>query len=183
MSQRSLSVAAAWSVAIAAVCVSANAVAAPPVKGSLKGGGTGQLEYTVKVDSKTFGSMQETRKIRSGETDDFNWKSVPPSGAVAMPDGCPNAQNLPRDANGAMVRQTQVRLAPSVDAKGIANVQMSFQAAAPKGTRSVTAGGKSLQCPDVVAVSQVKWVSLSTNGGSKSITMNDGTKVTVSIKR
>ncbi|MPV61306.1 hypothetical protein CFB46_13305 [Burkholderia sp. HI2761] len=182
MSQRSLSVAASWSVVFAAACVSASVFAAPPVKGSLKGGGTGQLEYTVKVDSKTFGNTQETRKIRSGETDDFNWKSVPPSGAVAMPDGCPNAGNLPRDANGAMVRQTQVRLAPSVDAKGVANVQLSFQAAAPKGTRSVTAGGKSLQCPDVVSVSQVKWVSVPTNGGSKSVTMSDGTKVTVSIK-
>jgi hypothetical protein len=182
MSQRSLSVAVSWSAVFAAACVSASVFAAPPVKGSLKGGGTGQLEYTVKVDSKTFGNTQETRKIRSGETDDFNWKSVPPGGAVAMQDGCPNADNLPRDANGAMVRQTQVRLAPSVDAKGIANVQLSFQAAAPKGTRNVSAGGKSLQCPDVVSVSQVKWVSISTNGGSKSVTMSDGTKVTVSIK-
>jgi len=31
-------------------------------------------------------------------------------------------------------------------------------------------------------VSQVKWVSLSTNGGSKTVTMSDGTRVTVSIK-
>ncbi|MGE8574450.1 MAG: DUF6013 family protein, partial [Burkholderia contaminans] len=61
--------------------------------------------------------------------------------------------------------------------------QLSFQAATPKGTRNVTAGGKSLQCPDVVSVSQVKWVSIPTNGGSKSVTMSDGTKVTVSIKR
>ncbi|AOJ74200.1 DUF6013 family protein [Burkholderia ubonensis] len=182
MSQRSVSVAASWSVAIAAACVSASVFAAPPVKGSLKGGGTGQLEYTVKVDSKTFGNTQETRKIRSGETDDFNWKSVPPDGAVAMPDECPNSANLPRDANGAMVRQTQVRLAPSIDAKGMANVQMSFQAAAPKGTRSVTAGGKSLLCPNVVSVSQVKWLTISSSGGSKTVTMSDGTKVTVSIK-
>ncbi|KVM67846.1 hypothetical protein WJ60_13000 [Burkholderia ubonensis] len=183
MSQRSVSVAATWSVAIAAACVSASVFAAPPVKGSLKGGGTGQLEYTVKVDSKTFGNTQETRKIRSGETDDFNWKSVPPDGAVAMPDECPNSANLPRDANGAMVRQTQVRLAPSIDAKGMANVQMSFQAAAPKGTRSVTVGGKSLLCPNVVSVSQVKWLTISSNGGSKTVTMSDGTKVAVSIKR
>ncbi|KVE21607.1 hypothetical protein WI93_23535 [Burkholderia vietnamiensis] len=182
MSQRSWSAAASWSAVFAAACVSASVFAAPPVKGSLTGGGTGQLEYTVKVDSKTFGNTQETRKIRSGETDDFNWKSVPPGGAIAMPNGCPNADNLPRDANGAMVRQTQVRLAPSVDAKGIANVQLSFQAAAPKGTRNVSAGGKSLQCPDVVSVSQVKWVSIPTNGGSKSVTLSDGTKITVSIK-
>jgi hypothetical protein len=59
---------------------------------------------------------------------------------------------------------------------------MSFQAAAPKGTRNASAGGKSLQCPDVVSVSQVKWVSISTNGGSKTVTMSDGTRVTVSIK-
>ncbi|MGS0892140.1 DUF6013 family protein [Burkholderia stagnalis] len=182
MSQRSLSVAAAWSVVFAAACASASVFAAPPIKGSLKGGGTGQLDYTVKVESKAFGNAQETRKIRSGETDDFNWKSVPPGGAVAMPNGCPGADGLPRDENGAMVRQTQVRLAPSVDAKGTANVQISFQAAAPKGTRGVTAGGKSLQCPDVVSVSQVKWVSIPTNGGSKTLALSDGTKVTVSIK-
>lgn len=183
MSPRSMSVAASLSVALAAACVSASVSAAPPVKGSLKGGGTGQLEYTVKIDSKQFGNAQETRKIRSGETDDFNWKSVPPGGAVAMPDGCPDVEMLPRDANGAMVRQTQVRLAPSIDAKGIANVQMSFQAAAPKGTRSVAVGDKTLQCPDVVKVSQVKWLTIPSNGGLKSVTLSDGTKVSVSIKR
>jgi len=183
MGQRSMSAVASLSVALAAAGLSASVSAAPPIKGSLKGGTTGQLEYTVKVESKLFGNTQETRKIRSGETDDFNWKSVPPDGAVAMPDACPKADMLPRDANGAMVRQTQVRLAPSIDAKGIANVQMSFQAAAPQGTRSVTVDGKALQCPNAVTVSQVKWLTISSNGGSKTISLSDGTKVTVSIKQ
>lgn len=183
MGQRSLSVVASWSVAFAAMCVSLSTAAAPPVKGSLKGGGTGQFDYTVKVDSKQFGNAQETRKIRSGETDDFNWKSVPPAGAVAMPDACPEADMLPRDANGAMVRQTQVRLAPSIDAKGVANVQISFQDAAPNGTQSVSVGGKTMQCPKVVKVSQVKWLTIQSNGGSKSFTLSDGTRVSVSIKR
>ncbi|WP_179404617.1 DUF6013 family protein [Burkholderia guangdongensis] len=178
-----MSVAVPLSVAFAAACFSASAVAAPPVKGSLRGGGTGQLDYTVKIESKLFGDAQETRKIRSGETDDFSWKSVPPDGAVAMPDGCPQADSLPRDENGAMVRQTQVRLAPAIDSRGIAKVQMSFQASAPQGTRNVTAGGKSLQCPNPVIVSQVKWLSMPVNGGAKTVTMSDGTKVTVSIKR
>ena len=72
MSQRSLSVAASWSVVFAAACVSASVFAAPPVKGSLKGGGTGQLEYTVKVDSKTYGNTQETRKIRDRKSTRLN---------------------------------------------------------------------------------------------------------------
>ncbi|MBF3542835.1 hypothetical protein ISG10_34935, partial [Burkholderia pseudomallei] len=55
-------------------------------------------------------------------------------------------------------------------------------ASAPSGTKKVTVNGKALQCPNVVAVSQVKWLSIPT-GGSKSITMRDGTKITVSIKR
>ncbi|WP_323118704.1 DUF6013 family protein [Burkholderia alba] len=183
MGQRNTSVAASWAAAAAAVLLSTGAHAAPPIKASLLGGNDGQLQYTVKVDSKQFGNAQETRKIRSGETDDFNWKSVPPSGAVPMPDGCPRADSLPRDENGAMVRQTQVRLAPSVDSKGVANVQMSFQASVPNGKKSVTVGGKTLQCPNDVTVSQVKWLSISTSGGSKTATMSDGTKVTVSIKR
>jgi hypothetical protein len=177
-----MSLAVPLSVAFAAACFSAGATAAPPVKGSLKGGGTGQLDYTVKIESTLYGNAQETRKIRSGETDDFSWKSVPPEGAVAIPDGCPQDDSVPRDANGAMVRQTQVRLAPSVD-KGVAKVQLSFQAAAPQGTRDVTAGGKSLQCPNPVIVSQVTWLSIPVNGGAKTITMSDGTKITVSIQR
>ncbi|MEK6347558.1 MAG: DUF6013 family protein [Burkholderia sp.] len=167
--------------ALAAVASTA-AQAAPPVEGSNSGGNDGQLQYTVKVDSKRFGASQETRKIRSGETDDFNWKSVPPSGPVAMPDGCPDSDSAPRDANGAMVRQTQVRLAPSVDAKGMATVQISFQASAPDGSAAVAAGGKTLQCPKAVTVSEVRRVSISTRGGTKTVALRDGTHVTVSIQ-
>jgi hypothetical protein len=167
--------------ALAAVASTA-AQAAPPVEGSNSGGNDGQLPYTVKVESKRFGAAQETRKIRSGETDDFNWKSVPPSGPVAMPDGCPGSESAPRDANGAMVRQTQVRLAPSVDAKGMATVQISFQASAPDGSAPVSAGGKTLQCPKVLTVSEVKRVSISAKGGVKTVAMRDGTHVTVSIQ-
>ena len=98
-----------------------------------------------------------------------------------MPDGCPNADNLPRDENGAMVRQTQGSRRRST--RRGSPTQLSFHGRAERHARNVTAGGKSLQCPDVVSVSQVKWVSIPTNGGSKSVTMSDGSKVTVSIKR
>jgi hypothetical protein len=175
-------IAATGSAFAAAVFLSSTACAAPPIKASLLGGNDGQLQYTVKVESKLYGNAQETRKIRSGETDDFNWKSVPPSGAVPIPDGCPLSDSLPRDANGAMVRQTQVRVAPSVDTKGVANVQLSFQASAPQGRQAVTVGGKTLQCPKDVTVSQVKRISIPT-GGAKTLAMSDGTRVTVSIKR
>ncbi|MCM2493085.1 DUF6013 family protein [Burkholderia glumae] len=166
--------------ALAAALSGTSALAAPPVKTSA-GGNDGQFQYTVKVDSKRYGASQETRKIRSGEIDDFNWKSVPPSGAVAMPDGCPDADSAPRDANGAMVRQTQVRLAPAVDAKGVATVQVSFQASAPDGTASVTTGGKTLQCPKAVTVSEVRRVSIPIKGGAKTLVLRDGTRVTISI--
>ncbi len=155
--------------------------ATPAVAGSASGGNDGQLAYTVKVESAHFGAAGETRRIRSGETDDFNWKSVPPGGAVAMPDGCPDADSAPRDANGAMVRQTQVRLAPSVDAKGVATVQISFQASTPDGTASVSVGGKTLQCPKARVLSEVRHVSLAAKGGVKTLALRDGTRVTVSI--
>lgn len=183
MGQRNMSAAVSSFAAAAAVLLSTAAFAAPPINVSLTGGNDGLLQYTVKVDSKLFGSGQQTRQIRSGETDDFTWKSVPPSGAVPMANACPRADSAPRDANGAMVRQAQVRVAPSVNSKGIANVQLSFQASAPNGTKAVTVGGNTLQCPNAVTVSQVKWLSLATNGDSKSVMMGDGTKVTLSIKR
>ena len=67
-------------------------------------------KYTVKVTSKQFGNSQETRQIRSGQMDDYTWKTVPPGGPVPGTDQCPNYASLPLDANGAMIRQTQVRL-------------------------------------------------------------------------
>ncbi|MBI0328359.1 DUF6013 family protein [Burkholderia plantarii] len=182
MSLRNPSVAVCLAALAAALAGTPPALAAPPIKASASGGNDGQLQYTVKVDSKRYGTSQETRKIRSGETDDFNWKSVPPSGAVAMPDGCPDADSMPRDANGAMVRQTQVRLAPSVDAKGVATVQVSFQASAPDGTTPVMAAGRTLQCPKAVTVSEVRRVSIPTRGGAKTLALRDGTHVTISIQ-
>ncbi len=45
----------------------------------------GPIRYTVRVTSKQFGNSQETRTIRSGQSDDFTWKTVPPGGAVPTP--------------------------------------------------------------------------------------------------
>ncbi|WP_258029548.1 DUF6013 family protein, partial [Burkholderia pseudomallei] len=124
MSQRILSPLVA-SCAAAALLSAFAAHAAPPIQGSVLGGNDGQLQYTVKVDSKQFGTMPETRKIRSGATDAYNWKSVPPSGAVPMPDAFPNADTLPRPANRAMLRQAQVRPDAAALHQGFLKVPLS----------------------------------------------------------
>lgn len=157
--------------------------AAPPITVTSRTATDGPIRYTVKVTSRQFGDAQQTRTLRSGETDDFTWRTTPPGGAVAMPDGCPRGASLPLDANGAMIRETQVRLAPIVAANGTANVQLSFSAHAPHGTHPVTSGGKSLTCPAVVQHTEVIRFSMPTTGAGKTVKLSDGTQITVSAVR
>lgn len=157
--------------------------AATPITVTSQAALDGPIRYTVRVTSKQFGNSQETRTIRSGESDDFTWKTVPPGGPVAGTDACPNYSSLPVDANGAMIRQTQIRFAPVVANDGTATVQMNFQAQTPHGVKSVTNGGKTLQCPNDVSVSQILRFTMPVNGSTKTLTLNDGTEVTISAKR
>lgn len=174
----------AVSVAALAICGFATlSQAATPITVTSQSAMDGPIKYTVKVTSKQFGNSQETRQIRSGQMDDYTWKTVPPGGPVPGSDQCPNYSSLPVDANGAMIRQTQVRLAPVVASDGTATVQMNFQAQTPKGTKSVTAGGQKLKCPNDVTISQVVRFTMQTNGTAKTIKINDGTQVVVSARR
>jgi hypothetical protein len=171
-------------VALAASCALAlPALAAPPIKIMPKAATDGPIQYTVKVTSKRFGNATQTRTLRSGDTDDFTWRTTPPGGAVPAPQGCPDYAALPLDANGAMVRQTQLRLTPVVDEHGTASVQVSFRAQAPHGTRSVTSGGATLTCPDVMSHSQIVHFTMPTNGTAKTVTLSDGTQLTISAQR
>ncbi|SIT45940.1 putative exported protein [Paraburkholderia ribeironis] len=157
--------------------------AATPITVTSQSALDGPIRYTVRVTSKQFGNSQETRTIRSGESDDFTWKTVPPGGPVAGTDDCPNYSSLPLDANGAMIRQTQIRFAPVVAADGTATVQMSFQAQTPHGVKTVTSGGKTLKCPNDVSVSQILRFTMPVNGSTKTLTLNDGTQVAITAKR
>lgn len=173
--------------ACAAACAAAalfpTAHAAPPITVTSKTPPHGPIQYTVKVASKSFGNLQETRTISSGQTDDFNWKSDAPSGAVPVPAQCPNYATLALDPNGAVVRQMHIRLAPMVATNGMATVQMSVQASAPKGKTSVKTGGTTLQCPLMMAMSQVVRFTMPTDGAAKIVTLNDGTRVRLSAER
>lgn len=157
--------------------------AATPVTVTSQSALDGPIRYTVRVTSKQFGNSQETRTIRSGESDDFTWKTVPPGGPVAGTDACPNYASLPVDANGAMIRQTQIRFAPVVASDGTANVQMSFRAQTPHGAKNVTSGGKTIKCPNDVSVSQIVRFTMPVDGSTKTLTLNDGIEVAVSAKR
>ncbi|EIF31332.1 hypothetical protein BCh11DRAFT_06853 [Burkholderia sp. Ch1-1] len=157
--------------------------AATPITVTSQSALDGPIRYTVRVTSKQFGNSQETRTIRSGESDDFTWKTVPPGGPVPATDACPNYASLPTDTNGAMIRQTQIRFAPVVAADGTATVQLSFQAQTPKGVKTVTTGGKTIKCPNDVSVSQILRFTMPVNGSTKTLTLNDGTEVAISAKR
>ncbi|MCP3721614.1 DUF6013 family protein [Paraburkholderia sp. CNPSo 3272] len=169
---------------LAASCaIALPALAATPITVTSKAATDGPIRYTVRVASKAFGDAQETRTLRSGDTDDFTWRTTPPGGAVATPQGCPDYASLPLDANGAMVRQTQVRLAPIVASNGTATVQVSFRAQAPHGTQSVSSNGAALTCPAVVAHSEVAHLTMPTNGTAKTLKLSDGTQITISAQR
>lgn len=159
------------------------ALAAPPIKITSQAALDGPIRYTVKVTSKQFGNAQDTRTIRSGQSDDYTWKMTPPGGPVAAPEACPDYSSLALDANGAMIRQIQVRIAPVVADDGTASVQLSFQAQTPHGTKVVTKAGKSLKCPNAMTVSQVLRFTMPTNGSTKTLTLSDGTQIAVSARR
>ncbi|CAN7356034.1 DUF6013 family protein [Trinickia sp. LjRoot230] len=175
-------VALAYVAACSLGALGAAAYAAPPITVTSKTAADGPIKYTVKVASKSFGNVQETRTIRSGQSDDFNWKTVPPGGAVPMPEHCPNSSGLAVDVNGAAMRSISVRLAPIVAPDGTATVQLSVQAAAPKAKASAKAAGKA-QCPQMVTVSQVLRFTMPTTGSAKTVSLSDGSKVTVSAQR
>ncbi|RKP54818.1 hypothetical protein D7S86_14385 [Pararobbsia silviterrae] len=139
-----------------------------------------KVAYTVKVNSKVYGNSQATRQIASGQTDDYTWKTTPPGGAVSLPGQCASGHDWPLDENGALLRQTRVRLAPVVDASGTANVQLSFDALTPQASpKQDNASGA---CPPVTASSDVVRFSLALNSKPKTLTLKDGTQVTVSAK-
>ncbi|TKI21307.1 hypothetical protein FCO27_18940 [Bacillus pumilus] len=159
------------------------AQAAPPITVTSKTPPDGPIKYTVKVASKTYGNAQDTRTIRSGQTDDYSWKSTPPGSAVSASEKCPNYGSMTLDANGAVQRQLRIRLAPTVAADGTATVQMSVQASTPHGETSVKVHGKTLRCPRVETLSQVVRFTMPTSGSAKTLTLSDGTQVTVSAQR
>ncbi|MGG1943583.1 DUF6013 family protein [Trinickia sp. NRRL B-1857] len=159
------------------------AQAAPPITVTSKTPADGPIKYTVKVASKTYGNVQDTRTIRSGQTDDYTWKSTPPGAAVSASEPCPNYGSMSLDANGTVQRQMRIRLAPTVAADGTATVQMSVQASTPHGKTSVKVHGKTLQCPGVDMLSQVVRFTMPTSGSAKTVTLSDGTQVTVSAQR
>ncbi|WP_250451639.1 DUF6013 family protein [Caballeronia sp. ATUFL_M2_KS44] len=170
--------------AVLATSVLATAHATPGIKVLSEAPNDGPIKYTVKMASKTFGNEQETRTIRSGQTDDFTWQGAAPSGAQPVPDACPQIGSVPRSAEGMAVRQVQIRFAPVVADNGVANVQISFRAYAPKGTSKVTVGGKTLQCPADNHLSQIVRFSMPTSTGSKkTVTLDDGTQLTVTASR
>ncbi|HEV3104301.1 MAG TPA: DUF6013 family protein [Trinickia sp.] len=173
----------ALAVALAAGGVSIAAHAAPPITVTSKAPADGPIQYTVKVVSKSFGDAQDTRTIRSSETDDFTWRSPPPGGVVSASDQCPNYASLPVDPNGDVLRELRIRLAPIVAPDGMATVQMSVQASAPHGKVPVKVGGKTLQCPGRATLNQVVRFTMPTNGRAKTVALRDGSQVTVSAKR
>lgn len=177
-------VAASFAFAFSLVALApSEAQAAPPIKITSQAATDGPIRYTVKVTSKQFGNAQDTRTIRSGQSDDYTWKMTPPGGPVAAPEQCPDYSSLALDANGAMIRQIQVRIAPVVANDGTADVQLSFQAQTPHGTKAVTKAGKVLKCPNAATVSQVTHFTMPTNGSTKTLTLADGTQIAVSARR
>jgi hypothetical protein len=164
------------------VIISAHAT--PGIKVQNEAANDGPIKYTVKMVSKNYGNESETRTIRSGQTDDFTWQGSAPGGAQAVADDCPNASAVPKSANGAAVRQVQIRFASVVGDNGAANVQISFRAYAPKGVSTVKVGGKNLQCPTDNRFSQIVRFSMPTSTGSKkTVTLDDGTQLTVTADR
>jgi hypothetical protein len=168
--------------ALALCALSAHAT--PGIKVLNEAANDGPIKYTVKMASKNYGSEQETRTIRSGQTDDFTWQGSAPSGAQAVPGECPDVSSVPKSADGAAVRQVQIRFAPMVGDNGAANVQLSFRAYAPKGVNTVKVGARSLQCPAGNQFSQIVRFNMPTSTGSKkTVTLDDGTQLTITANR
>jgi hypothetical protein len=156
--------------------------ATPGIKVLSEVANDGPIKYTVKMASKTWGNEQETRTIRSGQTDDFTWQSKPAGGAQNVPDACPDVASI-RNASGMTVRQVKIRFAAVIANSGDADVQLSFQGHTPRAATAVTVGGKKLQCPGDNFFSQMVHFTMPTGGAEKTVTLSDGTKLTVSASR
>lgn len=172
----------AASVCVVGALLSASAYATPSIKVLSEVANDGPIKYTVKMTSKTWGNMQETRTIRSGQTDDFTWQSVPVDGSRDVSDSCTGVESI-RNASGMSVRQIKIRFAAVISNSGDANVQLSFQGHAPKGATSLTVGGKKIQCPMDNSFSQMLHFSMPTGGSAKSIALGDGTQLSISASR
>ncbi|MEJ0004705.1 MAG: DUF6013 family protein [Pararobbsia sp.] len=144
----------------------------------------GRVAYTVRIHSKAYGDSQSTRQIASGQTDDYTWKTTPPGGPVAFPARCAAGHDWPVDENGALLRQSQVRLAPMVDVTGVATIQLSFDAISPQAgaAKSGSGGAGAAPCPPVNQYSEVVRFTLTLNNKPKTLTLKDGTQITVSGK-
>jgi hypothetical protein len=164
-------------------CMAVSAAnATPSIKVLSEVANDGPIKYTVKMASKNWGSAQETRTIRSGQTDDFTWQSKPAGGSQNVPDACPGVDAI-RNASGTTVRQVKIRFAAVVVNSGDADVQLSFQGHAPRAATAVTVGGKKLQCPTDNFFSQLVHFAMPTGGAEKSVMLSDGTKLTISASR
>lgn len=143
-----------------------------------------KVAYTVKIISKVYGNNQQTRQIASGQTDDYTWKTTPPGGAAALPAKCASGHDWPLDENGALLRQTRVRLAPVVDNAGTANVQLSFDALTPQTSapKQGAANADPNACPPVTSTSEIVRFTLTLNSKPKTVTLKDGTQITISAK-
>ncbi len=174
----------AVSVLVGAACAWAGAAgAATPITVTSKAATDGPIRYTVRFSSKTYGDVHDTRTIRSGESDDYTWMTEPPGGQVVVAEACPDYDNLPLDASGALIRQTRIRFAPVVAHDGTATVQMSVFAVAPRGMKDIKVKGKRLHCPDMARLDQLVHFSMLTDGSTKTVTLADGTQVSVSAQR
>lgn len=186
--RRAMGPAAVHLLGVLGACAALGAVApavqaAPPITVTNQTPADGPIKYTVKVTSNVYGNSQETRTIRSGQTDDFTWKSTAGGTPLHASEQCPNYASLPLDPNDVVLRQMRVRLAPTVAADGTASVQLTVQASAPRGMTAVKVKGKSIQCPNVTQLSQVVRVTMPTNGKTTAVTLSDGSKLDVSANR
>ncbi|WP_237070277.1 MULTISPECIES: DUF6013 family protein [Mycetohabitans] len=162
--------------ALAAVPVNAAAQLQPLPEASAP-----RVKYTVKVTSKTYGNAEQTRIVRSGQIDDYTWRMPAPGAPASVPPRCPGASGVPVDATGAPIRQIQLRLAPIVK-NHMASLQLYFSGRAVQGTSTVTVDGKPLACPKTVSFSQVTRLSLPINGKTKTLTLSDGTQLSLSAQ-
>jgi hypothetical protein len=169
-------------VALALCFLMSSAHATPGIKVMSEVANDGPIKYTVKMASKAWGNEQETRTIRSGQTDDFTWQSKPPGGAQNVPDACPDVGSI-RNASGVTVRQVKIRFSAVIASNGDADVQLNFQGHTPRAATAVTVSGKKLQCPSDNSFSQMMHFTMPTGGTEKSVTLSDGTKLTVSASR
>ncbi len=141
------------------------------------------LRYTVKVMSKQYGNVSETRAIASGEVDDFTWNRQPPISTAPVDARCPHIQNLPLDANHTMLQQIKVRLAPVVSLNKLASIQMSFSAHTPQGSYlHKLDNGTEINCPVDRAHQEIKRFDIPLNGKPRKIALTDGTNIIVSVK-